>query len=604
MVRNNHNTIFLRPLRKRSFSTTTTQNLLPRTHDTTTGTNYHTVSQERPEILPQTSTASQLLINMRLQLSLATQDLPKTLLGGAPNPFAVVIDASSHSGGGQQQQEQEQQQQQLLGQTEVLKKTCDADWTKLFYIENWDFGKPRQLVVTIYNGKQAMSTVLFEVGDILGAPGSRLAKQLEKDGKGIIVAHVEEATSAGILKFQLRGWNLVNVERGLGLLNKSDPFFELQRWHASARAWDVVFRSAVVNNDLEPLWNESYVEVHALCGGRQTKQKFRLAMYDDNGNGKRKEMGHVLLSVHDMVSAVNPSALSSSDCVNEEPGFTLTLGNREMGKVLVAVAEVTGAVTDDTHVSPPVEPVEEVEDIVGASSTSRGISVDNEEEEIVVGKPNFVAYVSGGCELRVVVAIDATASNGNPREKSSLHYFRDNGRNTYEEVLFSLCSTLSKYDSDQKYPVFGFGAKQGSGVSHCFPMGSIKEVEGVDGILDAYRTAFRSGIVMSSPRIFSEVIRRATQDAREHMVRCVTRGLSVRKNAPRNQSNPFASEKGTELLCSSHLYQRRACGYRGYFECAKGILRCALVYRGCRGRRGKLCGFAANSEQTQGKCQA
>ena len=385
-----------------------------------------------------------------------------------------------------------------------------------FYLENWELGKPQELILTIYNGKESMGSVLLEVGDVLGAPGNRLAKKM-KNG-GIVVAHVEEATAAGTLRFQLRGWNLVNMDRGLGLLNKSDPFFELQRWHAGARVWDTVFRSAVINNDLRPLWNESFVEVHALCGG-QTKQKFRLVVYDADANGKRQNMGDVLLTIDDMLDSVNPTALSTNS-VQDNPGFTLMKGKKEMGKILIAAAEVIGAlpIEDNTEINPPAEPLEDQQEdsVVTSSNTSRAISI--EEEDIVLAKPTFVAYISGGCELRVTVAIDATASNGDPRQESSLHHFKDDGRNTYEETLFSLCSILSKYDSDEKYPVYAFGAKQKGDVSHCFPVGSRAEVVGVVGILDAYRTTFRSGIVMSSPRNFSEVIQKATQDANEQLV--------------------------------------------------------------------------------------
>jgi len=52
----------------------------------------------------------------------------------------------------------------------------------------------------------------------------------------------------------------------------------------------------------------------------------------------------------------------------------------------------------------------------------------------------------------------------------------------------------------------GFGAKFGGVVRHCFQCGSKAEVDGVDGILQAYHEAFKSGLVMSGPTDISEII--------------------------------------------------------------------------------------------------
>ena len=55
---------------------------------------------------------------------------------------------------------------------------------------------------------------------------------------------------------------------------------------------------------------------------------------------------------------------------------------------------------------------------------------------------------------------------------------------------------LQNYDEDQKYPVYGFGARlpNTEGASHCFALnGDIfnPEVAGIDGILNVYRSAIR-----------------------------------------------------------------------------------------------------------------
>lgn len=61
------------------------------------------------------------------------------------------------------------------------------------------------------------------------------------------------------------------------------------------------------------------------------------------------------------------------------------------------------------------------------------------------------------------------------------HYQQDN---EYVTAIKSVASVLVPYDSDQKIPVFGFGARMPTGtVSHCFPLnGNLQnpEVQGVE----------------------------------------------------------------------------------------------------------------------------
>ncbi|KAK9218883.1 hypothetical protein WN943_007521 [Citrus x changshan-huyou] len=48
---------------------------------------------------------------------------------------------------------------------------------------------------------------------------------------------------------------------------------------------------------------------------------------------------------------------------------------------------------------------------------------------------SFLDYISSGFELNFMVAVDFTASNGNPRNPNSLHYIDPSGRlNSYQQV--------------------------------------------------------------------------------------------------------------------------------------------------------------------------
>jgi Copine len=125
--------------------------------------------------------------------------------------------------------------------------------------------------------------------------------------------------------------------------------------------------------------------------------------------------------------------------------------------------------------------------------------------------PTFLDFVAGGCRLNCVVAIDFTGSNGDPRKAGTLHHLDDASDNPYEKATKAIVSILAKYDTDQRFPVLGFGAKFDGVVSHCFQVGAAEESIGVQGVLESYRSVFKTGLVMSSPTDFTQVMEAAAQ---------------------------------------------------------------------------------------------
>jgi Copine len=143
------------------------------------------------------------------------------------------------------------------------------------------------------------------------------------------------------------------------------------------------------------------------------------------------------------------------------------------------------------------------------------------------GPVDFVDYVSGGCQLNVVVGIDFTGSNGDPRQPGTLHYRNNNDpsfRNDYEKAIAAIVSILAKFDSDQKFPVYGFGAKYDGEVRHCFQCGPTEEANGVQGVLDAYRAVFASGLIMSGPTDITELLQTAAARAQSSQDAAARRG--------------------------------------------------------------------------------
>lgn len=137
----------------------------------------------------------------------------------------------------------------------------------------------------------------------------------------------------------------------------------------------------------------------------------------------------------------------------------------------------------------------------------------------VVTTTTLADFIDKGGQLDFSVAIDFTSSNGNPLQPGTLHFQSDEALNDYEETITAIGNAVGKYNASSEYCVWGFGAKFGDGVvRHLFQCGQNQTVKGVQGVLDAYRSVFRSGgIYMSGPTVFVKAIQAAAVRARKHV---------------------------------------------------------------------------------------
>ena len=258
-----------------------------------------------------------------------------------------------------------------------------------------------------------------------------------------------------------------------------------------------MYRSEDIHNNLDPQWKEAVIDLHVLCEGN-LDLPLKVSVFDHESSGKHVPMG-------EFESTVN----ALKKLAPQQGSIKLKKKNKETGTIVIQTAVTTGGapkpatVASVTQQMPSMSVSHPPPSAPPAAPASYG-----------AGGASFIDYISGGCQLNVAVAIDFTGSNGDPRKPGTLHHINPNGaRNDYEKAIAAIVSILSKYDSDQKYPVYGFGAKYGGVVRHCFQCGGKPEHHGVNGVLDAYRKVFQSGLIMSGPTVFTEVIQMAAASA-------------------------------------------------------------------------------------------
>eukprot|EP00743_Colponemidia_sp_Colp-15_P008945 GILK01009761.1.p1 GENE.GILK01009761.1~~GILK01009761.1.p1 ORF type:complete len:735 (+),score=145.25 GILK01009761.1:27-2231(+) len=133
---------------------------------------------------------------------------------------------------------------------------------------------------------------------------------------------------------------------------------------------------------------------------------------------------------------------------------------------------------------------------------------------------SFLDYIFGGCEIALITAIDFTRSNGVPTDFNSLHYLRPGVGSEYSRAVQAVGDVLKYYDSDNKIPVYGFGARlppSYENVSHCFALNGnyfAPEVLGIEGVQQAYQNAL-STVSLHGPTVFAPIIHLAAQFASE-----------------------------------------------------------------------------------------
>lgn len=139
------------------------------------------------------------------------------------------------------------------------------------------------------------------------------------------------------------------------------------------------------------------------------------------------------------------------------------------------------------------------------------------KNRVVTEDNTFLDYIIGGCEISLVIAIDFTASNGDPKQNGTLHFWNPSEPNEYEMAIRAVGDILAAYDTDQLFPAYGFGAKlppEFAHASHKFTLTSSPDpvCHTIDQVLNMYRETLYN-VRLSGPTVFSEIVEAAAEHA-------------------------------------------------------------------------------------------
>ncbi|KAF9438484.1 Copine-8 [Entomortierella beljakovae] len=361
-----------------------------------------------------------------------------------------------------------------IAKTEMILNKLDCDFVKSIIID-YRFESVQPLRFTVvdvdnqnnpsWTAQELIGHFDTEVGKIVGSRGRTLAGRLEhpqhrKSHRGtVIISAEEQSQSKKVIQFNIEATKL--VKKGL-FRSEPNSFFVIHRASENG-VFAPIYQSPVVRSKINPIWAEFSIKEINLCNGDPDRQlKIEVKKFKENGPE------HVTIGV--------------------TPVFTFqSLMSTQFPK------------------SFPLSPMPAGTDLLI-------------RRMIVTEPPSFLDYLAGGIPLNLVVAIDFTQSNGDPRHPQSLHFKNPSGENDYTRAIRSVGNILQCYDTDKKFPVYGFGGKVNGQVSHCFALNGnpqFPEVDGVDGILAAYWHALQFA-ELYGPTNFSPVINQTAAICNQH----------------------------------------------------------------------------------------
>ena len=134
-------------------------------------------------------------------------------------------------------------------------------------------------------------------------------------------------------------------------------------------------------------------------------------------------------------------------------------------------------------------------------------------------------------EINLIIGIDFTSSNLDPKLPNSLHNITSNVKNSYEKAIKSCGDIVGYYDYDQLFPVYGYGAilPNDTVVSHCFPINGNPQdpnINTIDGVLETYRQILPM-LKLHGPTYFAPIINELNKNVKEDLAAGNTMNYSI-----------------------------------------------------------------------------
>jgi hypothetical protein len=405
-----------------------------------------------------------------VELSISCRNLPDCDIVTKSDPQVIVY--MLDLGGIEKQCE--------VGRTEVIQDNLNPKFAKKILLQ-YHFEQIQHLRFEVFDidpvgGNDFLGGLNTTLADVVAARSSTFEQPLvggPRRKPGYLIVDVEELTTCKqVATFDLSATDLPSSF--CGLLSPSSSV-HIYRSNENG-ALTIVHRSPNVRRDCNPRYRTFTQKLVTLCNG-DLDRNIRFELVDQNLNMERR-LGFFETTINSLKSGSKHQQTQVFDLLN--PRYS-------------------------SH---------------GVKPTPSKVALSNFK---IINQATFLDYIRAGAQIHFVIAIDFTASNGDPNYPDSLHYLDPMGRkmNPYEQALLSVGNIIKPYDTQGLFAGFGFGAKlvgPNRPPSHLFPLNGNDQhpyVTSIDDLLRAYRSKLKN-VILSGPTNFAPCIAHCNNIANQY----------------------------------------------------------------------------------------
>lgn len=413
---------------------------------------------------------------IKLDLLLECHRLPKKDSFCPADAFACVWEVpSGFKSNSKRVNRMPTRQEREIGRTEIVRGNRDPLFSTTFRLE-FKFHEEQTYLVRVYNEDLRYSTDLkehdfiggciFTLGELLGSSGCSIAMPLYRGKSFVVLTGREIVETREVLEFRFSGQDLGLLERknnkaqvakdvletmqklnvAKTVLEKFDSYFRIEKLDREDQSWSMIWKSEVVSDNENPTWNAARLPLQLLCGDEPTNP-LKISIWVWNRFIPDESVGFVETSVDELIQKAKRGI----------PVFNVMAERRKLfGGVKLKKAGV----------------------LKGLKSS-------------VLQIPSMLQYISGGCEMDLIFAIDCSDVNGDWRNANSLHFHSEEWLNDYQAIIHKVGTIYDGFEKRQKYTMFGYGARIEGVNQQCFSLG--ENLQNADDLVNCYDDTFSQG---------------------------------------------------------------------------------------------------------------
>lgn len=368
-------------------------------------------------------------------------------------------------------------QETKIGQTEIIKGQNPTFTTKFRILFNFEL--EQKYIVRVYDKDASdsgehdyLGGTTFNLGQLIASKGSTLIEPLISGYcayLAVVGKEIERAKDYFNFRFNAE---ILRAEDDIN--EKVSPYFKLELLKENDQTWDVKFKSEVIKNNTSPTWNEVTLPMQLLLKNYDSTS---IGCYGINNEQLRISIwGYHKKTEHELLGTV------------EVPMITL-LDDAKNGIAIYDIMSET-----------------KTKMCFGRYKIKRKGQL-NVLKASVTHAPSMIAYLNGGCEIDVAIAVDYSLENGPYISDDAtghgfmydLHRRTEHDLNDYQATIRAIGSTIGPYTKQEHFDMVGFGAsiktkRQPNGINYdasrkpFFPIAY--NARGVNGLLKAYSEIF------------------------------------------------------------------------------------------------------------------